>query len=153
MKTTGTAPKPSRAKLIGTATMLPDRTLVLDLYTSGSMHGQSRMTYAPDHPEYLEVLKHIGGLKPGEQKGVPPWPDDIDDARTEAAVHAYVAEKKGWSRSEYRVEITGTDRDKNIAVTVSHNDDRRGRAPGGGKSFALRIDPKTYGVVKELAFQ
>ena len=38
--------------------------------------GQGFFTYAPGDEEYDEVLEHIGGLKPGENKPVPPWPDD-----------------------------------------------------------------------------
>jgi hypothetical protein len=29
----------------------------------------------PSDPRYQEVLKHLGGLKPGDDKLVPPWPD------------------------------------------------------------------------------
>lgn len=138
---------------IGNATMNPDGTIVMDLYTSGSTRGQARFVYPPNHPDYQKVLDHLGGLQPGENKAVPPWPDDIDDARVHQAVHAYVAEKKGWSRDLYEVEITGTDQDENIAVIVVHADDRKARSPGGGKSLALRIHPKDYVVVRELAMQ
>lgn len=130
-----------------------DGTLVLDLYTGGSggPRGQSRFTYPPGHPEYAETLEHLGGMKPGETKSVPPWPDDIDDERVIKSVHAYVADKKKWSRDVYRVDIIGTDADNHIAVTVAHEDDRRGRGSGGRKSISLRIHPKTYEVEREVA--
>jgi hypothetical protein len=66
---------PSNAS-IGTATMKDDGTIVLMLRATGpgGMLGDSRIEYPKGHPNYDEVLKHLGGLKPGEQKPVPPWP-------------------------------------------------------------------------------
>lgn len=60
---------------IGVATMLPDGTIVLDLRAEapGSTVGRGRVTYPPGHPEYAAVLRHLGGLRPGEVKPVPPW--------------------------------------------------------------------------------
>ncbi|MCC6522962.1 MAG: hypothetical protein IT373_09895 [Polyangiaceae bacterium] len=60
---------------IGVATMRPDRTIVLDLRAEGpgGEVGMARLTYEPTHPEYDGVLRHLGGLRPGEQKPVPPW--------------------------------------------------------------------------------
>ncbi len=62
---------------IGTATMEPDGTIVLHLRTQeeGPI-GIGRMTYPPDHESYEEVLKHLGGLAPGVEKLVPPWPEE-----------------------------------------------------------------------------
>lgn len=73
------AASPSAAALpgsIGVATMKPDGTLELRLvatHTDGST-GEGFFTYPPDHAEYKEVLDHLGGMKPGESKPVPPWP-------------------------------------------------------------------------------
>ena len=65
------------AASIGSARMKPDGTIVLQLRAtdpaSGAM-GDAQFEYPPGHPQYQEVLKHIGGLKPGEDKLVPPWP-------------------------------------------------------------------------------
>jgi hypothetical protein len=33
------------------------------------------LTYPPSHPQYREILEHVGGLKPGETKPCPPFPD------------------------------------------------------------------------------
>ena len=62
---------------IGTATMAKDGTIILDLRAEGSNGtiGDGRLIYQKDDKEYSEVLKHLGGLKPGEFKPVPPWPD------------------------------------------------------------------------------
>jgi hypothetical protein len=65
------------AASIGSARMKPDGTIVLQLRAtdpaSGAI-GDAQFEYPPGHPHYEEVLKHIGGLKPGEEKPVPPWP-------------------------------------------------------------------------------
>lgn len=69
---------PERAEMssIGTATMDPDGTIVLMLRaTAPGIVGDARITYPPSHAEYRNVLAHLGGLKPGESKSVPPWPD------------------------------------------------------------------------------
>lgn len=60
---------------IGSARMLPDGTIVLDLRAEGAggQVGDARVTYAKDSPHYAEVLAHLGGLKPGEVKPVPAW--------------------------------------------------------------------------------
>lgn len=128
---------------IGEATMLDDGTLVLDLTAvTGATRGHTRLTYPPGDPRALDVLRHLGGLKPGERKPVPPWPDTIDDLRVQHAVEAW-AKGRGWSPGEYRHEITGTDADGNVAVSVH-------RTAPAGDSAALRLDPGDYRVVKEL---
>jgi hypothetical protein len=130
--------------------MLPDGTLELDLRGPGG--AEARIVYPPSHPKYKATLEHLGGMKPGETKSVPPWPDPWDAVKVEAAAHAHAA-KKGWRREEYKVEITGTDAEGNAAVTLHHAIDAQVKAPGGGKSVALRIETKGYTVVRELAFQ
>jgi hypothetical protein len=29
--------------------------------------------YAPGDPQYAEIIRHLGGIAPGETKPVPPW--------------------------------------------------------------------------------
>jgi hypothetical protein len=60
---------------IGTATMEPDGTIVLQLHAQGpgGSIGDALLRYPPDHPQYHSVLDHLGGLHPGETKSVPPW--------------------------------------------------------------------------------
>lgn len=62
---------------IGTAKMLPDGTIVMNLRAEGpgGMVGEGQMKYPKNHPNYTEVLAHLGGMAPGEEKSVPPWPD------------------------------------------------------------------------------
>ena len=54
--------------------MAPDGTITLYLRaTGGGAVGDGMAVYPPSHPKYGEVLEHLGGLKPGETKPVPPW--------------------------------------------------------------------------------
>ena len=51
--------------------------IVLDLRAEdeSGRRGDARFYYPKNHAEYREILDHLGGLKPGESKSVPPWPD------------------------------------------------------------------------------
>jgi hypothetical protein len=40
----------------------------------GKGAGDALLKYKPQDAEYRRILEHIGGLKPGETKPVPPWP-------------------------------------------------------------------------------
>jgi hypothetical protein len=57
--------------------MLPDGTILLELRAEGAggLRGEGRFRYPPGHPRYQAVLRHLGGLRPGESKPVPPWDD------------------------------------------------------------------------------
>lgn len=56
--------------------MLEDGTLVLTLRAeTDGIVGDGQVRYAPDDPHYEEVLRHLGGMKPGEKKPVPPFPE------------------------------------------------------------------------------
>jgi hypothetical protein len=64
--------------IIGTARMDADRTITLDLRSvqcNGS-EAMGRVTYTPGDPNYVSVLAHIGGMKPGETKPVHAWPSE-----------------------------------------------------------------------------
>lgn len=71
------AQSPSPAPSIGVATMKPDGTIVLQLRaeTAGAI-GDGLVEYKKGDPHYQEVLDHLGGLKPGQSKPVPPWEDE-----------------------------------------------------------------------------
>lgn len=60
---------------IGAARMDTDGTIRLRLRAAGSqgMVGDAEFTYPPGHPNYQAILKHIGGLHPGQEVAVPPW--------------------------------------------------------------------------------
>ena len=60
---------------IGKATMTKEGTIFLYLRAEGENgeEGDGLLTYSPDHPKYQDILKHLGGLKPGESKPVRPF--------------------------------------------------------------------------------
>ncbi len=74
----GEDPLPNDQEYIGVAWMREDGTVVLNLRAedpaTGAI-GHSQLTYATTHPDYCDILTHLGGLRPGERKGVPPWSD------------------------------------------------------------------------------
>jgi hypothetical protein len=61
---------------IGSAWMEKDGTIVLQLRAEGpdGLIGDALLRYPRTHPEYKNILRHLGGLKKGEIKQVPPWP-------------------------------------------------------------------------------
>jgi hypothetical protein len=59
---------------IGDAWLEKDGSITLRLRsTSDGQHLDGTFTYKPSDKDYGDVLKHLGGLKPGEIKPVPPW--------------------------------------------------------------------------------
>ena len=65
-------------KSIGTATMKADGTVILQLRAEGKNNiiGDALLEYKPSDKNYKKIIDHIGGLKKGETKSVPSWPDD-----------------------------------------------------------------------------
>jgi hypothetical protein len=71
----GTARAETPPAPIGTARMAPDGTIILDLVArAGGTVGQGRLSYPPGHTDHAMILRHLGGLRPGEVKPVPPFP-------------------------------------------------------------------------------
>jgi len=68
---------PVQRASIGSATMEENGTIVLQLRAESSdgKIGDALLRYPPDHPQYAEILRHLGGLQKGESKPVPPWPE------------------------------------------------------------------------------
>jgi hypothetical protein len=63
-----------KVQSIGMASMSDDGTVTLRLtMTSDGRPADAVITYKVGHPRYEEVLRHLGGLKPGQVKPVPPW--------------------------------------------------------------------------------
>jgi hypothetical protein len=60
---------------IGSARMEEYGTILLQLRGEGlkGLTGDALIRYSPDHSEYNNILRHLGGLKKGEVKEVPPW--------------------------------------------------------------------------------
>lgn len=70
-------PTPKAGKSIGVATMLDDGTIQLQLRAEGEggMVGDALLSYPPAHHQYQYILDHLGPMKPGDSKPVPPFPD------------------------------------------------------------------------------
>jgi hypothetical protein len=67
--------QPTRIWTIGTARMAEDGTITMDLVArDANAQGDGRYVYPPDHPDYAMILRHLGGLRPGQTKPVPPFP-------------------------------------------------------------------------------
>ena len=69
-------PKAPKSETIGVATMSDDGTITLLLRAEGPKGaiGDAVLTYKRSDPKYADILKHVGGLKAGDEKPVPPWP-------------------------------------------------------------------------------
>jgi hypothetical protein len=73
-------PSPSTARpsmpYSGTATMQDDGSLTLHLRQSGDgKEIDETLTYKTTDRGYDDVLRHLGGLGPGDTKGFRPWKD------------------------------------------------------------------------------
>lgn len=72
-----TIEKESLRELIGVATMNDDGTIVLRLKakTPHGGVGEGTLVYPPTHPQYQNILSHIGPIRKGQTVPVKPWPD------------------------------------------------------------------------------
>jgi hypothetical protein len=63
------------AEYIGMSQMDAEGNVVLELHAKheNGASGIARLVYPPTHPEYENILSHLGGLMPGEKKPVLPW--------------------------------------------------------------------------------
>ena len=70
-------PAPARHGSIGSAHLDAEGAIVLELRATNGrgLVGDARLVYPRTHPQYPEILEHLGGLVPGQSKPVPPWPD------------------------------------------------------------------------------
>ena len=68
---------PDQPKSIGKATMKPDGTILLQLRAEGENGtiGDSLLVVSPNDPKHQGIVSHLGGIKPGEEKPVPPFPE------------------------------------------------------------------------------
>ena len=73
----GADERPPMPEYIGVCWMEDDGAIKMRLRAEGpgGMVGHAMMEYGPRHPQYAEILDHVGPLKPGERKQVRPWPD------------------------------------------------------------------------------
>jgi hypothetical protein len=67
---------PAAARSIGMARMLEDGTILVGVPGPGSGdRAQAVLTLRPGDTQYQPLFEHVGGLKAGETKPIPPWPD------------------------------------------------------------------------------
>lgn len=67
------------SKYIGAATMEENGDIVMTLRAESEdspIIGDAQFRYKPGSPGYADVLRHLGGLRPGETKPVLPWPNN-----------------------------------------------------------------------------
>lgn len=73
----GSGTRMSDSPVIGTASMETDGTITLRLRAeepAGAI-GDAVLIYPPSDEHYARILDHLGGLRPGEEKPVPPFPE------------------------------------------------------------------------------
>ena len=58
---------------IGVATMTPDGTITLQIQTPQQAITAGVLSYKRDDKQYARIFSHLGGIRPGERKPVPPW--------------------------------------------------------------------------------
>jgi hypothetical protein len=59
---------------VGRTKMSADGTITLQLRSLWpDPIAESELVFAPDDPQYEEIKHHLGGIKPGESKPVPPF--------------------------------------------------------------------------------
>jgi hypothetical protein len=70
------AENPQSAKSIGVATMLANGTILVGVGETGSdARARAVLMVEPGDSQYQAIIDHVGGLKPGETKPIPPWPN------------------------------------------------------------------------------
>jgi hypothetical protein len=67
---------PAPAPSVGVATMLENGTILIGV-RGPAVDGplQAVLMIEPGDTNYQQIIDHVGGLKPGETKSIPPWPD------------------------------------------------------------------------------
>lgn len=61
---------------VGSASMLADGTLELRFRTetADGAIGEALTIVRPGEPHYASIVKHLGGIQPGQGKPIPPFP-------------------------------------------------------------------------------
>jgi hypothetical protein len=119
---------------IGDIEMLGDGTLKM-LFR----HPWSTKNIAPGDPDHAKTLAHVGPMKPGDKKLIPPWPDDVDDSRAARALAHHIETVVGWKADEWNHQILGIAKDGALHVQVTFLAD-------SGKSRSFEIVRPAYTV-------
>jgi hypothetical protein len=77
-KSTDTQPESESSEVIGSASMDADRmiTVMLRAEDDHRIMGNAAFFMNPDHKDNHTTIQHVGGLKPGQSKPYPAWPED-----------------------------------------------------------------------------
>ena len=77
---------PRDEKSIGVATMLASGTILVGVPgPEPGSRARAVLMVEPGDSNYQSIIDHVGGLKPGETKPIPPWPDTPAAAKTNDA--------------------------------------------------------------------
>jgi hypothetical protein len=70
------AENPASDPSVGVARMLENGTILIGV-RGPAVDGplQAVLMIEPGDTNYQQIIDHVGGLKPGETKSIPPWPD------------------------------------------------------------------------------
>src|ERR1700687_1135209 len=70
------AENPAPGPSVGVATMLENGTILIGI-RGPAVDGplQAVLMIEPGDTNYQQIIDHVGGLKPGQTKSIPPWPD------------------------------------------------------------------------------
>src|SRR5882672_8324187 len=75
------ADDPAAEKSVGVATMLANGTILVGVRGPEPERGaRAVLMVEPGDTNYQMIIDHLGGLKPGETKSIPPWPDPVAPA-------------------------------------------------------------------------
>src|SRR5215467_16168403 len=67
---------PAAGGSVGVATVLANGTILIGVGGCGpGARAQAVLEIHPGDTNYQMIIDHVGGLKPGETKTIPPWPD------------------------------------------------------------------------------
>ena len=70
------AENPASEPSVGVARMLENGTILVGIRGPGPGGPlQAVLMVEPGDTNYQQIIDHVGGLKPGETKSIPPWPD------------------------------------------------------------------------------
>jgi hypothetical protein len=70
------AENPAPAQSIGVATMLPNGIILIGVGGGTDLdRARAVLMVEPGDSNYESIIEHVGGLKPGETKPIPPWPN------------------------------------------------------------------------------
>jgi hypothetical protein len=75
------AENPNAELSIGVARMLVDGTILVGVPgPEAGSRARAVLMVEPGDTNYQSIIDHVGGLKPGETKSIPPWPDSPPSA-------------------------------------------------------------------------